>query len=224
MMVERYGKGVTLSCTICGRSNLKKSEMHHIIGQTFINERATENQLRYLSRDLKKPVPKKMDDLRKALINKLPSNITEMCLKCHAMTDSHIAWYDNWVAKQTGKKHRAPKRTNKEWAERGKQISRRKRRSKPKCKGVAKTTGERCSHRKKPTWKGDYCPLHEDQDPANAMPTEVPGLYDEGRFDEEQEIELAEIHRFGKKPDSYTEQVFLNWSDEWKRHWLYSKK
>jgi uncharacterized short protein YbdD (DUF466 family) len=223
-MEKRYGKKVTNKCTICGRSGLKKSEMHHIIGRTFINERATKNELRYLSKGLKKPVPKNLDDLRKSLINKLPSNITEMCLKCHGMTDSHVAWYDNWVAKQTGKKPTAPKRTNKEWAERGKQISRRKRSSKQQCKGIAKTTGERCSHRKKPTWKGDYCPQHESQDPANITATEVPGLYDEGRFDEEQEIELAEIHRFGKKPDSYTEKVFLNWSDEWKRHWLYSKK
>ena len=95
-MKTRYGREVTGKCQICGRDDLDRTEMHHIIGRTFINERATVKQLRYLAHGLDLEKGLKVDELRKALINNFPQNITEVCAKCHSMTDSYLAWFDNW--------------------------------------------------------------------------------------------------------------------------------
>ena len=219
-MVEAYGKPRKYSCSICGRKNLNPSEMHHIIGQFFINERATKRDLLHLSKGLKTPVPKKLEDLRKELINKLPGNVIELCRRCHGMTDSHLVWKDNWEARKSGTKPRAPKRTGAEWAKRGKDIARykRKRGKTETCKGIAKSTGNRCNHTKKPHWPGDYCPDHLDQDKSGAIDTnEPPGLHDEGRLTEEQEWCLEDWQLYGVPFDK---SVFEDKSEAWRKEWL----
>jgi len=214
-MDERYGQEVTHSCTICGREGLNRSEMHHIIGRTFINDRATKTQLKYLAKGLEGPVPKNLDKLRKALINELPSNVTELCLKCHRMTDSHLAWFDNWVAKKTGEKPKSRKLTSHEWAVRGKQIAKRRRKTRETCMGL-KPNGERCQIGVKPEWPGKYCSHHRDQE-KNRDAENFPGLNDEGPLDDEQMYTLEDWHAYGIPFDEY---VFADKSDAWKNKWL----
>ena len=214
---ERYKKKVTHTCTICGREGLARTDMHHIIGQTFINERATKSQLKYLAKGLEVPVPKNLVELRKALINELPSNVTELCRKCHRMTDSHLAWHDNWIAKKTGERPKSPKRSNAEWAARGKRIAKHKRKSAETCMGI-KPNGERCLHTVKDWWPGDYCPQHLNQDtPVPTEPSEPPGLHDEGRLEEEQVYALEDWQLYGMPFDK---SLFDDKSDAWKKKWL----
>ncbi len=155
-MKKRYDKDVTGECKICGRSNLP-TEMHHIISKGQIN-RASKVDLHYLSPGLiragltlEEINEIEVEELRKLVINKLPSNIIELCGGCHDLTASSEKW-----------------RRNQQKRERRKARNKRKRRRKKsayplehRCVG-RKRNGKRCGH--KVELEGEYCSTHKYQD------------------------------------------------------------
>jgi hypothetical protein len=228
---ERYDKAVTNNCTICGREDLDRTHMHHIIGRTFINERATVKQLRYLAHGLDLEKGLKVDELRKALINNFPQNITEVCAKCHSMTDSYLAWFDNWEAKQTGKSRKSRSRP---WIGMRKKdehatANQQYRRDNPRrqCNRV-KDDGERCGSKNRKIPEGGFCHYHTDQDYRGSPMPPLRGWegeddWEEHFMDEEHRYALADIHQ-GLEVDEYHLELFASWPEAWKRRWLYREE
>ena len=149
-MKKRYDKDVTGECKICGRSNLP-TEMHHIISRGQIN-RASKVDLHYLSPGLiragltlEEINEIEVEELRKLIINKLPSNIIELCGGCHDLTASSEKWRRNQKKRERRKR-------------------RRKKSAYPlehRCVGT-KRNGKRCRH--KVELEGEYCRTHKYQD------------------------------------------------------------
>ncbi len=235
---SRYGKVPYSTCTICGRDGLARTDMHHIIGQTFINERATEKQLRYLAHGLVLEKRLNVDELRKALINDFPRNVTEVCHQCHRMTDSHLAWYDNWAEKQTAesRKHRSRPNIGKQKRDKKKAkyatANQQYRRDNPihHCAFI-KPDGSRCGQKNRKIAEGGYCHYHRKKfggDPVDYRASPMPPLHgwsedewQEPILDGEEMAALVGIHRLGEEVDDYVLELFAEWPEAWRRRWLY---
>tara|TARA_Y100000589_G_scaffold315624_1_gene339376 strand:+ start:223 stop:702 length:480 start_codon:yes stop_codon:yes gene_type:complete len=149
---KRYDKVVTGTCKICGRSDLP-TEMHHIISRGQIN-RASKVDLHHLAPGLiragltlEEINEIEVEELRKLIINKLPSNIIEVCGGCHDLTVSSEIWRKNQK-----KREKRKVRNKRKW--------RRKKSAYPlehQCVGTVRN-GRRCRH--KVELEGEYCKTH----------------------------------------------------------------
>ena len=207
MVSKRYDRTVKFSCRTCGREGLNKTDMHHIIGQSFIRKRASRRQLEYLANGiLTKSYMKGMKDseIANVLVNKNPRNIVEMCKTCHKMTTS----YQQYLDYQMGSLAPMPKRTSR----------RRQRRGRVQCEGFT-LKGRRCKH--KGVYKDGYCDQHLGQlvkeGTKENTAESIPGLHDEGHLEEHELDEIWMWKELGVKPDA---SMFSDKSRAWKKRWL----
>jgi len=115
MLNGKYGAERNLVCKTCGRDNLGRTDLHHIIDQAFIKKRAKRWQLEYLANGIlsnEYMEDMKDSDIINVLVNKNPRNITEMCQTCHKMTNSYQQFLDSRNKASKTKKSKIRKRTN----------------------------------------------------------------------------------------------------------------
>ena len=151
MQNGKYGAERNLVCTTCGRENLGRTDLHHIIDQAFIKKRAKRWELEYLANGiLSKEYMEEMEDsdIINVLVNKNPRNITEMCQICHKMTNSYQQYLDSRKKAAKKKKSKERKRTNRKF-HRG------------QCQGI-NTKGEQCKKRNGVFTNG-FCHHHIEQ-------------------------------------------------------------
>ena len=220
-LARRYGKEVTGVCQICGSEG--KTEIHHIISRAKIG-RIKEGQHNY----------------DQDLMNN-QGNLAELCIPCHRQTDSHL--YRRWYLTQMSDDEREGyakgnfgfKGAFTDSSPSKRKTSRRKPRN--QCVGV-KRDGNQCGQKNRAIPKGGYCYTHKDQAPEGhpqyALPdyksSPPPGLHDEDdlmgeRFlDAEHIATIQDLHMFGGEPGKNELELFADWSEAWRRRWLYREK
>ena len=123
------------------------------------------------------------------------------------------------------------------WKAKANQGRKRKRRSRNHCVFV-KPDGTRCGQKQMTIPKGGYCHWHIGEAPEGhpqySLPdyksSPPPGLRDEDdwegdRFlDAEHIAAIQDIHIFGVEPGEYELELFADWSEAWRRRWLYGEK
>jgi hypothetical protein len=221
-MAKRYGKEVKGVCQICGSEG--ETQIHHIISRAKISR-------------IKKGEHNHDRDLMKN-----PGNLSELCIPCHEQTDSHMywRWYQKSSIKNEIQKSVQMGDANKEkFGYKGIPSASRKRtrRKRNQCKGV-KPDGKRCGQKNRTIPKDGYCYSHKDQAQEGhsqfSLPdyksSPPPGLHDEDdwegdRFlDAEHIATLQDIHMFGVEPGEHELSLFSDWSEAWRRRWLYGEK
>ncbi len=210
MQNGKYGAERNLVCTTCGRENLGRTDLHHVIGQAFIKTKAKRWQLEYLANgiltdDYMKNM--KNSEIINVLVNKNSRNILEMCQTCHKMTTSYQQYLDFKNKSSKPKESKRRKGKNRKW-------------TKKQCLGV-NTKGEQCKKRNGVFTNG-YCHHHIDQFGKEIIPEEIdennlPKLHDEGWLEEFEVEEIAMWKQFGMEPDR---SLFKDKSDAWKKRWL----
>lgn len=112
-----------------------------------------------------------------------------------------------------------------------------RRRPRNQCVGV-RHDGKRCGQKNRAIPKGGYCYTHKDQAPEGhsqyALPdyksSPPPGLHDEDDFmgerflDAEHIATIQDLHMFGGEPGEHELELFADWSEAWRRRWLYREK
>jgi len=225
-MAKRYGKEVTGVCQICGSKG--KTEIHHIISKAKIGR-------------IKKGEHNHDQDLMKN-----QGNLVELCIPCHEQTDSHVYW--RWYQKNSKNSairseiQKAVQMSDSEKEKFGYKgvpsaSRRRTRRRRNQCKGV-KADGNRCGQKNRAIPKDGYCYSHKDQAPEGhsqyAIPdyksSPPPGLHDEDDWEEDRFLDaehiatLQDIRMFGIEPGENELELFANWSEAWRRRWLYRER
>jgi len=197
-------------CSICKAQG--KTEWHHIISQARIKR-------------LKPTHHNFNNDL-----SNNPGNLIELCVPCHKQTDSYKYW--KWINNtENAKKH----------TKSGKIKRTRKIKVKPPNPGYDKwegqclgtnLNGERCGKRGRSYIGEKYCKAHQHQAPEgyiqNSTPeyqrSPPPGLRDEDnedRYWSEEHIMTFQDVQMGVPIDAYVLELFEEWSEGWRRKWLY---
>ena len=107
----------------------------------------------------------------------------------------------------------------------------RRRRKVVQCSFV-KENGKRCGQRNAKIPEGGFCFNHRNDEPENhpqyAPPAyqanPPPRLFDEGVLEDYQIAELEFLRDTGYKPHEGHLRMFEEWSEAWKRRWLYGEK
>ena len=210
MQNMKYGAERKFICTTCGRENLNRTDLHHVIGQAFIKTRAKRWQLEYLANDiLSDDYMKSLNDseLINVIVNKNPRNIIEMCQTCHKMTTSYQQYLDYKDKNSKPRKSKTRTRSKRKW-------------SRNQCLGV-NSKGEKCKKRNGKFTNG-YCSHHVDQFGKEKVTIEVdennlPELHSEGWLEEFEVEEIAMWKQLGLEPNR---SLFKDKSDAWKKRWL----
>ena len=202
----RYGGfEVKDECQICGYKG--NTEVHHIISQARA-KRLKEGD----------------HNFDNDLVHNL-ANMIELCKKCHDQTDS--SFYRRFMIDVEKGLEKAPKK---------RQRRRRKGKSKPRYKFVQcsfiKENGKRCGQRNAKIPEGGFCFYHRDDAPENHpqytppayQANPPPRLFDEGVLEDYQIAELEFLRDTGYKPHEGHLRMFEEWSEAWKRRWLYGEK
>ena len=212
----RYGGFVVQGkCRICGYEG--KTQVHHIISQAKTNALKTGDH--------------NFDNNLKTNLG----NMVELCVPCHDQT-SHSFYRKFMMDLERGlEKTSSAHRNN--WKAKANQGRKRKRRSRNHCVFV-KPDGTRCGQKQMTIPKGGYCHWHIGEAPEGhpqySLPdyksSPPPGLRDEDdwegdRFlDAEHIAAIQDIHIFGVEPVEYELELFADWSEAWRRRWLYGEK